>query len=242
MGIISKIIQKSQKSRSLFLTDFAHPFCPYFTENFYRFMHNLRRCFCPRFSQKTLQFKGYFKVAEAIFPPLFTPKFFSHQAFSNTAALAIAQLPPPCTDASMSVFRHTPLPQTQQPHRQPSPLKRVEFASKLQEKLHAANAAEHRENFAARKIQPRLTVSPDMTECGTAQKMHIFQTSKRRQPRRRTRAGTLCAQAIPTRSKCRSNGLPTHSPQFRSLLKHKKSQTFARARACATKTGARTRQ
>ena len=34
-------------------------------------------------------------------------------------------------------------------------------------------------------------------------------------------AGTLYAQAIPTRSKCRSNGLPTHSPQFRSLLKQK---------------------
>ena len=185
-------------------------------------MHNLRRCFCHRFSQKPLQLKGYFKVARAIFPPLFTPKFFSHQAFSNTAALAIAQLPPPCTDASMSVFRHTPLPQTQQPHRQPSPLKRVEFASKLQEKIHAANAAEHRENFAARKIQPRSAVRPDMTECGTAQKkMHIFQTSKRRQPRRRTCAGTLCAQAIPTRSKCRSNSLPTHSPQFRSLLKQK---------------------
>ena len=153
------------------MTDFAHPFCPYFTENFYRFMHNLRRCFCPRFSQKTLQLKGYFKVARAIFPPLFTPKFFSHQAFSNTAALAIAQLPPPCTDASMSVFRHTPLPQTQQPHRQPSLLKRVEFASKLQEKIHATNAAEHRENFAARKIQPRLTIRlDDTTECGTAQK------------------------------------------------------------------------
>ena len=152
------------------MTDFAHPFCPYFTENFYRFMHNLRRCFCHRFSQKPLQLKGYFKVARAIFPPLFTPKFFSHQAFSNTAALAFAQPPPPCTDASMSVFRHTPLPQTQQPHRQPSPLKRVEFASKLQEKIHAANAAEHRENFAARKIQPRPAVRPDMTECGTAQK------------------------------------------------------------------------
>ena len=110
MGIISKIIQNFQKSRHRPLTDFAHPFCPYFTENFYRFMHNLRRCFCPRFSQKPLQLKGYFKVARAIFPPLFTPKFFSHQAFSNTAALAIAQLPPPCTDASMSVFRHTPLP------------------------------------------------------------------------------------------------------------------------------------
>lgn len=138
-----------------------------------------------------MQLKGYFKVARAIFPPLFTPKFFSHQAFSNTAALAIAQLPPPCTDASMSVFRHTPLSQTQQPHRQPSPLKRVEFASKFQEKIHAANAAEHRENFAARKIQPRPAVSPDMTECGTAQKMHIFQTSKRRQPRRRTRRHAL---------------------------------------------------
>lgn len=133
-------------------------------------MHNLRRYFCSRFSQKPLQLKGYFKVARAIFPPLFTPKFFSHQVFSNTAALAIAQLPPPCTDASMSVFRHMPLPQTQQPHRQPSPLKRVEFASKLQEKIHAANAAEHRENFAARKIQPRPAVRPDMTECGTAQK------------------------------------------------------------------------
>lgn len=185
-------------------------------------MHNLRRCFCPRFSQKTLQLKGYFKVARAIFPPLFTPKFFSHQAFSNTAALAIAQLPPPCTDASMSVFRHTPLPQTQQPHRQPTPLKRVEFASKLQEKIHAANAAEHRENFAARKIQPRLTIRlDDTTGCGTSQKNALFQTSKRRQPRRRTHAGTLCAQAIPTRSKCRSNGLPTRSPQFRSLLKQK---------------------
>ena len=77
-------------------------------------------------------------------------------------------------------------PQTRQAHRQPSPLKRVEFASKLQEKIHAANAAEHRENFAARKIQPRPAVRPDMTECGTAQKMHIFQTSKRRQPRQRT--------------------------------------------------------
>lgn len=51
-------------------------------------------------------------------------------------------------------------------------------------------------------------------------KMHIFQTSKRRQPRRR-HAGTLCAQAIPTRSKCRSNGLPTRPSQFRSLLKQK---------------------
>ena len=170
MGIISKIIQNFQKSRHRPLTDFAHPFCPYFTENFYRFIHNFGRRFCPRFSQKPLQLKGYFKVARAIFPPLFTPKFFSHQAFSNTAALAIAQLPPLCTDASMSVFRHTPLPQTQQPHRQPSPLKRVEFASKLQEKIHAANAAEHRENFAARKIQPRPAVRPDMTECGTAQK------------------------------------------------------------------------
>lgn len=183
-------------------------------------MHNLRRCFCPRFSQKTLQLKGYFKVARAIFPPLFTPKFFSHQAFSNTAALAIAQLPPPCTDASMSVFRHTPLPQTQQPHRQPSPLKRVEFASKLQEKIHAANAAEHRENFATRKIQPRLTVNPDMTECGTAQKnAHLsnFKTTAAETANTPARF----AQAIPTRSKCRSNGLPTRPSQFRSLLKQK---------------------
>ena len=91
----------------------------------------------------------------------------------------------------MSVFRHTPLPRTQQPHCQPSPLKRVEFASKLQEKIHAANAAEHRENFAARKIQPRPAVRPDMTGCGTSQKMHTFQTSKRRQPRRRTRRHAL---------------------------------------------------
>ena len=224
------------------MTDFAHPFCPYFTENFYRFMHNLRRCFCPRFSQKTLQLKGYFKVARAIFPPLFTPKFFSHQAFSNTAALAIAQLPPPCTDASMSVFRHTPLPQTQQPHRQPSPLKRVEFASKLQEKIHAANAAEHRENFAARKIQPRLTIRlDDTTECGTAQKMHIFQTSKRRQPRRRT-----CRHALrSSNTDAFKMPLKRLADAFASIqisLKAKKSQTFARARACATKTGARTRQ
>ena len=180
------------------MTDFAHPFCPYFTENFHRFIHNFGRRFCHRFSQKTLQLKGYFKVTRAIFrlslrqnfsltkhsrtpphlrshssrrPAPTPPKFFSHQAFSNTAALAIAQLPPPCTDASMSVFRHTPLPQTQQPHRQPSSLKRVEFASKLQEKIHAANAAEHRENFTARKIQPRLTIRlDDTTKCGTAQK------------------------------------------------------------------------
>lgn len=41
---------------------------------------------------------------------------------------------------------------------------------KLQEKIHAANAAEHRENFAARKIQSRPAVRPDMTEYGTAQK------------------------------------------------------------------------
>lgn len=184
-------------------------------------MHNLRRCFCPRFSQKTLQLKGYFKVARAIFPPLFTPKFFSHQAFSNTAALAIAQLPPPCTDASMSVFRHTLLPQTRQAHRQSFPLKRVEFASKLQEKIHAANAAEHRENFAARKIQSHPAVRPDMTECGTAQKKCISFKLQNDGSRDGEHAGTLCAQAIPTRSKCRSNGLPTHSPQFRSLLKQK---------------------
>lgn len=223
------------------MTDFAHPFCPYFTENFYRFMHNLRRCFCPRFSQKPLQLKGYFKVARAIFPPLFTPKFFSHQAFSNTAALAIAQLPPPCTDASMSVFRHTPLPQTQQPHRQPSPLKRVEFASKLQEKIHAANAAEHRENFAARKIQPRPAVRPDMTECGTAQKMHIFQTSKRRQPRRRTRRHALRSSNTDA-FKMPLKRLADAIASIQISLKAKKSQSFARARACATRTGARTRQ
>lgn len=77
MGIISKIIQNFQKSRHRPLTDFAHPFCPYFAENFHRFMHNFGRRFCPRFSQKPLQLKGYFKVARAIFPPLFTPKFFS---------------------------------------------------------------------------------------------------------------------------------------------------------------------
>lgn len=198
-------------------------------------MHNLRRCFCHRFSQKTLQLKGYFKVARAIFPPLFTPKFFSHQAFSNTAALAIAQLPPPCTDASMSVFRHTPLPQTQQPHRQPSPLKRVEFASKLQEKIHAANAAEHRENFAARKIQARLTIRLDDTaECGTAQKNAYLSNFKTTAAETANTPAHFC-------SKCRSNSLPTRPSQFRSLLKKKKSQTFARARACATRTGARTR-
>ena len=83
------------------------------------------------------------------------------------------------------------------PARQPSPLKRVEFASKLQEKIHAANAAEHRENFAARKIQPRLTIRlDDTTGCGTSQKMHIFQTSKRRQPRRRTRRHALRSSNI----------------------------------------------
>ena len=153
------------------MTDFAHPFCPYFTENFYRFMHNLRRCFCPRFSQKKpCNLKVILRLQRRFFRLSLRQNFFSHQAFSNTAALAIAQLPPPCTDASMSVFRHTPLPQTQQPHRQPSPLKRVEFASKLQEKIHAANIAELRKNFAARKIQPRPAVRPDMTECGTAQK------------------------------------------------------------------------
>ena len=199
-------------------------------------MHNLRRCFCPRFSQKTLQLKGYFKVAEAIFPPLFTPKFFSHQAFSNTAALAIAQLPPPCTDAS-----HTSLPQTRQAHRQPSPLKRVEFASKLQEKIHAANIAELRKNFAARKMQPRPAVRPDMTECGTAQKMHIFQTSKRRQPRRRTRRHALRSSNTDA-FKMPLKRLADAIVSIQISLKAKKSQTFARARACATKTGARTRQ
>lgn len=204
-------------------------------------MHNLRRCFCPRFSQKTLQLKGYFKVARAIFPPLFTPKFFSHQAFSNTAALAIAQLPPPCTDASMSVFRHASLSQTQQPHRQPSPLKRVEFASKLQEKIHATNAAEHRENFAARKIQPRPAVSPDMTGCALLKKMHIFQTSKRRQPRRRTRRHALRSSNTDA-FKMPLKRLADAIASIQISLKAKKSQTLARARACATKTGARTRQ
>ena len=205
-------------------------------------MHNLRRCFCPRFSQKTLQLKGYFKVARAIFPPLFTPKFFSHQAFSNTAALAIAQLPPPCTDASMSVFRHTPLPQTQQPHRQPSPLKRVEFASKLQEKIHAANAAEHRENFAARKIQPRLTIRlDDTTGCGTSHKNAHLSNFK-----------TTAAEAATRRHALRSSNTDAFKMPLKRLadatvsiqisLKAKKSQTFARARACATRTGARTRQ
>lgn len=174
------------------------------------------------FAKKPCNLKVILRLQGRFFRLSLRQNFFSHQAFPSTAALAIAQLPPPCTDASMSVFRHTPLPQTQQPHRQPSPLKRVEFASKLQEKIHAANAAEHRENFAARKIQARLTIRlDDTTECGIAQKMHIFQTSKRRQPRRRTRAGKLCAQAIPTRSKCRSNGLPTRPSQFRSLLKQK---------------------
>ena len=120
----------------------------------------------------------------------------------------------------MSVFRHTPLPQTQQPHRQPSPLKRVEFASKLQEKIHAANAAEHRENFAARKIQPRPAVRPDMTECALLKKCISFKLQNDGS-RDGGHAVTLCAQAIPMRSKCRSNGLPTHSPQFRSLLKQK---------------------
>lgn len=209
-------------------------------------MHNLRRCFCHRFSQKTLQLKGYFKVARAIFPPLFTPKFFSHQAFSNTAALAIAQLPPPCTDASMSVFRHTPLPQTQQLHRQPSPLKRVEFASKLQKKIHAVNAAEHRENFAARKKQARLTIRlDDTTGCGTSQKMHIFQTSKRRQPRWRTRRHALRSSNTDA-FKMPLKRLADATVSIQISLKAKKSactktQTFARARACATRTGARTR-
>lgn len=113
-----------------------------------------------------------------------------------------------------------PCPQTQQPHRQPSSLKRVEFASKLQEKIHATNAAEHRENFAARKIQPRPAVSPDMTGCALLKKCTSFKLQnygcRDGEP-----AGTLYAQAIPTHSKCRSNGLPTHSPQFRSLLKQK---------------------
>ena len=189
-----------------------------------------------------MQLKGYFKVARTIFPPLFTPKIFSHQAFSNTAALAIAQLPPPCTDASMSVFRHTPLPQTQQPHRQPSPLKRVEFASKLQEKIHAANAAEHRENSAAHKIQPRLTIRlDDTTGCGTSQKMHIFQTSKRRQPRRRTRRHALRSSNTDA-FKMPLKRLADAFASIQISLKAKKSQTFAHARACATKTGARTRQ
>lgn len=134
-----------------------------------------------------------------------------------------------------------PCPQTQQPHRQPSSLKRVEFASKLQEKIHATNAAEHRENFAARKIQSRPAVRPDMTECGTAQKMHIFQTSKRRQPRRRTRRHALRSSNTDA-FKMPLKRLADATVSFQISLKAKKSQTFARARACATKTGARTRQ
>ena len=193
------------------------------------------------FAKKPCNLKVILRLQRRFFRLSLRSKIFSHQAFSNTAALAIAQLPPPCTDASMSVFRHTPLPQTQQPHRQPSPLKRVESASKPQEKIHAANAAEHRENFAARKIQPRPAVRPDMTECGTAQKMHIFQTSKRRQPRRRTRRHALRSSNTDA-FKMPLKRLADAFASIQISLKAKKSQTFARARACATKTGARTRQ
>ena len=202
-------------------------------------MHNLRRCFCPRFSQKTLQLKGYFKVARAIFRFSLRPKIFTHQTFSNTAALAIAQLPPLRPDTPASVFRHTPLPKRDSLI--VSPLKRVEFASKLQEKIHATNAAEHRENFAARKIQPRLTIRlDDTTGCGTSQKMHIFQTSKRRQPRRRTRRHALRSSNTDA-FKMPLKRLADATVSIQISLKAKKSQTFARARACATKTGARTR-
>lgn len=104
-----------------------------------------------------------------------------------------------------------------------------------------ANIAEHRENFAARKIQPRPAVSPDLTECGTAQKMHIFQTSKRRQPRRRTRRHALRSSNTDA-FKMPLKRLADAFASIQISLKAKKSQTFARARACATKTGARTRQ
>lgn len=112
-------------------------------------------------------------------------------------------------------------------------------SNKLQEKIHAANAAEHSENSAARKIQPRPAVRPDMTECGTAQKMHIFQTSKRRQPRRRTRRHALRSSNTDA-FKMPLKRLADAFASIQISLKAKKSQTFARARACATKTGART--
>lgn len=146
--------------------------------------------------------------------------------------------PAPTPQCRSFVIR--PCPQTQQSHRQPSPLKRVEFASKLQEKIHTANAAEHRENFAARKIQPRPAVRPDMTGCGTSQKMHTFQTLKRRQPRRRTRRHALRSSNTDA-FKMPLKRLADAFASIQISLKAKKSQTFARARACASKTGARTR-
>ena len=153
-------------------------------------MHNLRRCFCPRFSQKTLQLKGYFKVTRAIFRLSLRPKIFTHQTFAAPPHLR-----------SRSSRRSAPTPQCRSFVIRPctkrdspivSPLKRVEFALKLQEKIHATNAAEHRENFAARKIQSRPAVRlDDTTECTLLKKCTSFKTQKRRQPRRRTRRHAL---------------------------------------------------
>lgn len=91
-----------------------------------------------------------------------------------------------------------------------------------------------------RKIQSRPAVRlDDTTECALLKKSHLSNF--------KTTAAETANTPARFCSKCRSNGLPTRSSQFRSLLKQKgrlaqKTQTFARARACATKTGARTRQ
>ena len=167
-----------------------HPFCPYFTENFHRFMHNFGRRFRPRFSQKPLQLKGYFKVAKAIFSLslcskiCLSPNILEHRRIRDRIASAALH--------RRFVLRHMPLPQTRQSHRQPSLLKRAAFASKLQEKT-SRQTSPNSEKTLPRARYSRAWQSDLMIRRDTAllKKMHIFQNSKRRLPRRRTRRHAL---------------------------------------------------
>lgn len=174
------------------MTNFTHPFCPYFTENFHRFMHNFERRFCHRFSQKPLQLKGYFKVAQAIFslslrqnfslakPSLTPQRLRSHSSRRSAPRLRICLLS--YAPASNAATSSSAVPAH----------KSCICIKTSREDTRGKHRRARRQIFAARKMQSRLTIRlDDTTECGTSQKMHIFQNSNRRLPRRQTHRHAL---------------------------------------------------
>ena len=181
-----------------------------------RFVHNFWCCFHPCFSQKALQLKGYFEVDAVIFAA-FLRQNFSRQTYGRVSSFEVAPLP--------------------------------SFASS--DAVNRLRLDERGDKLCLSMLPPRLVARLDTTSSSrrsaTPPENAYLKNFGVSAFRVAEHIGDFTSQTIPTRSKFRSGRRAVTiaslsiAPRAKSRLKQDR-QVSARAQACATKTGARTRQ